>query len=232
MVQVIMRYEPNRGYVPASPRFVSLYTEIIAGHAELAERTAAGDLGEWDGTTKCAVLPVVLDYLYTGQADLAWAEFSRLYTHPDALLFWAEVVQGVSESTLYVSDGSSPSIVLPSYYMLQLLTSCGPDWRSVGLLNEGHIPCDPGVPQRDIHWLEDQLHTIGLLTVEEGLNLAPDGCTADCRLDVVQHADGVRVGSIRLDTTVDFPGEIYRVNGDESAHWRLRGDLVWERISP
>ena len=232
MVQVIQQYEPGQGYVPASPRFAPLYAEMTAGHVELAERTAAGELGEWDGTTKCAVLPVMLDYLYTGQADRAWAEFSRLYTYPDALLFWAEVVQGVSESALYVSDGSSPSIALPSYYMLQLLTDCGPDWQYIGLLSEGQIPCDPGMPQRDIYWLEDQLHTIGLLTAEEGLKLTPDGCMADCRLDVVQYSDDVRVGSIRLDTTVGFPGEVYRVNGDESAHWRLRGDLVWERISP
>jgi hypothetical protein len=40
------------------------------------------------------------------------------------------------------------------------------------------------------------------------------------------------VASIRLDTAVGFPGEVYRVNGEESAHWRLRGDLVWERMSP
>jgi hypothetical protein len=232
MVQVILQYEPGRGYVPASPRFAPLYAEITAEHAELAAMTAAGELGEWDGTTKCAVLPVMLDYLYTGQPDRAWAEFSHLYTYPDALLFWTEVVQGVSESALYVSDGSSPSIALPSYYMLQLLTSCGPDWQYVGLLGEGQIPCDPGVPQRDITWLEAQLHAIGMLAVDEGLNLAPDGCTVECRLDVVQHSDGARVGSIRLDTTVGFPGEVYRVNGKEGAHWRLRGDLVWERISP
>jgi hypothetical protein len=232
MVQVIMRYEPGRGYVPASPRFAHLYAEMAAGHLELAESATAGELGEWDETTKCAVLPLTLDYLYTGQADRAWAELSRLYTYPDGLLFWAEIVQAVSESSLYVSDGSSPPVVLPPYYMLQLLTSCGPDWRYVGLLGEGQVPCDPGVPQRDIYWLESQLHTIGLLTVEERLALAPDGCTADCRLDVLRYSDDVRAGSIRLDTTVGFPGEVYRVNGDESAHWRLRGDLVWERISP
>jgi hypothetical protein len=232
MVQVIMRYEPGRGYVPASPHFVHLYVEITARHVELAEGATAGELGEWDETTKCAVLPLTLDYLYTGQADRAWAELSRLYTYPDELLFWAEIVQAVSESSLYVSDGSLPPVVLPSYYMLQLLTSCGPDRRYVGLLSEGQVPCDPGVPQRDIYWLESQLHTIGLLAVEERLVLAPDGCAADCRLDVVRSLDDVRAGSIRLDTMVGFPGEVYRVNGDESAHWRLRGDLVWERISP
>ena len=67
-----------------------------------------------------------------------------------------EVVQGVSESALYVSDGSSPAIALPSYYMLQLLTNCGPDSRYVGLLSEGQISCDPGVPQRDTYWLEHE----------------------------------------------------------------------------
>jgi len=231
-VQVILQYEPGQGYVPASPRFAHLYAEAMASHTQMAEDAVAGDLAEWDETTKCAVLPLLLDYLYTGQADQAWIAFNRFYAHSDALLFWSEVVQAVSSSSLYVRAGPLPAVSLPNYYMLQLLTNCGPDWKYVGLLGAGQAACDPAVPHRDIYWLEDRLHSIGLLDVGERLELTPEGCTTNCRLDVVRLEDGTRAGSIRLDTQVGFPGAVYRVNGVESARWRMRGDLTWERISP
>ena len=62
--------------------------------------------------------------------------------------------------------------------------------------------------------------------------MTPEGGTTTCRLDVVRLEDGTRLGSIRLDTAVGFPGAVYRVDGVESAHWRLRGDLTWEQIAP
>jgi hypothetical protein len=232
VVQVILQYEPAQGYVPASPRFAHLYAEEIAAHIQMAEGGEPGELGEWDGTTKCAVLPLMLDYVYTGQAGQAWTEFSRLYNYPDAALFWAEVVQAVADSPLYFQSGAPPVVSLPPYYMLQLLTSCGPDWQYVGLLSEGQSACDLAVPHREVHWLEAQLRKIGLLAEGEGLELTPSGCMTNCRLDVVRLSDQARLGSIRLDTTVGFPGEVYRVNGVESDHWWLRGDLTWEQVSP
>jgi len=231
-VQVILQYDPGQGYVPASPRFADLYAEAVSRHIQAAEAAKPGELGEWDGTTKCAVLPLVLDYLYTGQPGQAWTAFERLYTYPDGPLFWAEVVQAVSDSPLYVAAGALPVVSLPPYYMLQLLTNCGPDWQVIGLLSEGQPACDPVVPHRDIYWLDAQLRRIGLLGDGEGLALTPEGCTTNCRLDVVRLEDSARLGSIRLDTTVGFPGAVYRVNGVESAHWRMRGDLTWERVSP
>jgi hypothetical protein len=232
LVQVIMQYEPGRGYVPASPRFAHRYAEAIAQHTQLAQTATAEGMGEWDQTTKCSVLPLMLDYLYSGQADLAWTEFDRLYHYPDALLFWAEVAQAVSESSLYTAVGPSPDVPLPSYYMLQWLSHCDPAVQSVGLLVEGQDACDPDTPRRDVYWLDSQLRDIGLLVEEEGLELTPDGCAADCRLDVVRYSDHARLGSIFLDTAMGFPGQVYRANGAESAHWRLRGDLMWEQVSP
>jgi hypothetical protein len=232
MVQVIMQYEPGRGYAPASPRFAHLYAEAIAQHTQLAQNAPAEGMGEWDQTTKCSVLPLMLDYLYSGQADLAWVALDRWYDYADALLFWAEVSHDTSHSPLYVAAGPAPEVSLPPYYMLQWLSHCGPAVQSVGLLVEGQDACDPDVPRRDMYWLDWQLRNIGLLAEGEGLELTPDGCAADCRLDVVRYSDHARLGSILLDTAMGFPGQVYRVNGVESAHWRLRGDLTWERVSP
>ena len=229
-VRVILQYEPGVGYVPASPRFAHLYAEDIATHTRMAEEARPDEWAGWDDTLKCAVLPLVLDYLYVGQADQAWAALNRLYNYPDLALFWAEVVAAVSESSLYSPAGGLPAVPLPSYYMPQLLTSCGPDWQFVGLLSEGQAACDPAVPHRDIYWLGAQLRQIGLLGEGEDLQLTPAGCTTACRLDVVRLSDSARLGSIRLDTTVGFPGAVYRVNGVESARWRLRGDLLWEQV--
>jgi hypothetical protein len=231
-VRVVLRYEPGRGYVPASPHFADLYGGDIFAHSEMAEGAQSGEMCEWDGTTKCAVLPLVLDYLYAGQPDKAWAEFNRLYDGDDALLFWAEVVQAVTRSPLY-APGDSPIVVeaLPAHYMLQLLTSCDGDGVPVGLLLEGQSGCDPAVLRRSVYWLADLLRDIPLLSEEESLKLEPEGCTTNCRLDVVRTLDDAREGSIRLDTTTGFPGEVYRVNSQESDRWRLRGDLTWERVS-
>ncbi len=100
-VIVVLQYEPGRGYVPAGPRFPEMYEDDITQHLQMAEDATPGGVCEWDNDTKCAVLPVVLDYLYSGQADEAWTAFGRLYTYPDAAVFRAEIEQAVSKSPLF-----------------------------------------------------------------------------------------------------------------------------------
>jgi len=101
-VRVIMAYDPQEDlYIPASPRFPDLYAPVIGEHVTLAEAGRPGELGEWENTTKCSVLPLVLDYLYTGQKDKAYSELHRLYLYPDVEDFWKEVYQRVGESPLY-----------------------------------------------------------------------------------------------------------------------------------
>ena len=60
-----------------------------------------GELGEWDGTNICAILPLTLDYLYLGQPDLAQTEFSTRYSGTDAITKWGEILQVVQSSPLY-----------------------------------------------------------------------------------------------------------------------------------
>lgn len=226
-VRVVLRYDGEKGYVPASPEYASLYEQDIALDTEL---TGRDDTAGWDGTKKCAVLPLVLDYLYTARPQDAWDALVTHYAEADRDLLWTEVVSAVTGSPLYAPGEAPVDLRAPSYYMLQLLTNCDPPQQVIGVVPEGQDPCGPDAARRDLFWLEGHLQRVGLVGEREMLVLAPQGCTTDCQLDVVRMSDNERRGSIRLDTTAGFPGEVYRVNGEESEHWRLLGDLTWERV--
>jgi hypothetical protein len=102
MVRVILDYQPAAGYLPASPQFPHLYAEAIASHTAMAAQAVPGEMCENDGTTKCAVLPLVLDYLYSGRPGEAWAQLNQWYPYPDLNAFRAEIVLKASGSPLYV----------------------------------------------------------------------------------------------------------------------------------
>ncbi|MCX7751167.1 MAG: VCBS repeat-containing protein [Candidatus Bipolaricaulota bacterium] len=107
LVRVVLRFVPGTGYVPASPDFPELYAEDIAAHTELAaEGLKEGPFCSWDGTPKCAVLALVLDLLYSGQAKAARAAFDRYYRYPDAPAFWEEVLATVRQSPLFTQRGT------------------------------------------------------------------------------------------------------------------------------
>jgi len=101
LVKVILAYDPNQDrYLPASPRFPEQYAKEIAQNEERAQY-APGELGEWDGTNICAVLPLALDYLYGGQPAKAQSEFASRYSGPGADAKWTEILQVVQSSPLY-----------------------------------------------------------------------------------------------------------------------------------
>ena len=87
-------------YIPASPRFPEQYTEDIATHEQRAT-AAPGEMGEWDGTNICAILPLALDYLYTGQPAKAQTEFASRYSGLDTDAKWEKILQIVQGSPLY-----------------------------------------------------------------------------------------------------------------------------------
>lgn len=100
-VKVIMAYDHGQdSYIPASPSFPKQYAEEITTH-ELRALAAPNELGEWEGTNICAVLPLALDYLYLGQPDRARTEFYDRYSGLDADLKWEEILQVVESSPLY-----------------------------------------------------------------------------------------------------------------------------------
>jgi hypothetical protein len=105
-VKVIMAYdEEEERYLPASPHFVEEYAEDIEKDTKNAERVAKANKsenGEWDETTKCSILPITLDYLYSGDPDTARAELERLYGFNDLNRFWNDILFLVQDSPLYV----------------------------------------------------------------------------------------------------------------------------------
>ncbi len=102
-VRVVLAYDAReRRYVPASFRYPELYALDIERDIERARAvcSGAGDLG-WDGTPKCEVLPLVLDYLYSGVADSAWAALETYYIETDQVAFRAEIERVIRASPYY-----------------------------------------------------------------------------------------------------------------------------------
>jgi hypothetical protein len=154
-----------------------------------------------------------------------------LYDYPDLELLWAEIQQAVASSPFYTPGDTSADVTYPPYYTLGLRTNCDGDTQQVvAVLREGESACDPQVPRRDILWLQNQLWRAGLIQQGEILSLAPENCTDNCRLEVIQVVQGTAVGNIQLEANGASPGEVYRADGEAGERWRLRGDLTWERV--
>ena len=102
-VRVILKYEAEVGYVPASPKFAYLYADDIDEHTQWAKRATRGDpINGWYNTSKCAVLPLVLDYLYSGRIEEAWQALYRYYTFPDIEEFRTDIQRVVHRSPYFV----------------------------------------------------------------------------------------------------------------------------------
>lgn len=108
-VKVIYKFTPGRGYVPDSPKFPEQYLEDIHNHLELAKNAVAGGRAEDDNTTKCSVLPVVLDYLYSGQLEAARYSLRQYYHYADINEFWQAIEQTSKASPKFVpaTNGNS-----------------------------------------------------------------------------------------------------------------------------
>jgi len=107
-VPVILRFDPRTfAYVPATFAFPAVLDDAMGRDLELAEQGAAGSvLGEWDETSKCSVLPLVLDYLYAGRIAEAWDALARYYPFPDRAAFQTEIEQAVYASPYFARPGT------------------------------------------------------------------------------------------------------------------------------
>jgi hypothetical protein len=101
LVTVVLAYAPGEGYVPAGPRFPEVYRSELERLTTQAESAVPGGLGEWDSSTKCAVLPLILALLYSGQEELAWTELARLYSYADRATFRMQIEQTIGGSALF-----------------------------------------------------------------------------------------------------------------------------------
>ena len=105
-VKVIMTYDSEKEhYIPSSPNFPEEYEVDILRDTENAERVAKAQTyenGEWDETSKCSILPIVLDYIYLGDLEMARSELDRLYIYNDIDSFWNEAMLLIQDSPLYV----------------------------------------------------------------------------------------------------------------------------------
>jgi hypothetical protein len=100
-VKSILTYDfAQEIYIPASPYFPEQYADELTTNEERA-LAAPGEMGEWDGTNMCAILPLALDYLYIGQPEQARTEFYNRYSGIDTDLKWNEVLQVVQGSPLF-----------------------------------------------------------------------------------------------------------------------------------
>lgn len=94
---VVLEYREGQGYVNASARYPEKFTEETDRLLALAE-SASSNQDAFDGSSKCAVLHLVLNYLHQGDAQAAWAAFDQYYTYPDAAEFRADIEQVLSET--------------------------------------------------------------------------------------------------------------------------------------
>lgn len=105
MVTVVLELDPAVGYRPSTYEFPWLLADDIQRDLKLAERASQKARGDsWDGTTKCEVLPLVLDLLYIGEVEQARSALERYYLFPDR-----------EESRLEIEEVvfSSPFFALP-----------------------------------------------------------------------------------------------------------------------
>ncbi len=104
-VKVIMVYDAQEErYLPASPNFPEEYAQDIkedAYNAERVSRASVSENGEWDETTKCSVLPLILNYIYIGELETARTELDSLYKFDDVDRFWNDLMLIVQDSPLY-----------------------------------------------------------------------------------------------------------------------------------
>jgi hypothetical protein len=102
-VPAVLVYDSGQGcYTPKSYAYPELYRDEIRRDTERAKLalTGGGDAG-WDGTPKCDVLPLILDYLYSGEPEAAWDALETYYLFSDRDAFRAEIEAVVGASSYF-----------------------------------------------------------------------------------------------------------------------------------
>jgi len=104
---VVLKYDRERGYIPASPDFPEICDAVIPEYRAKAEGRWNGPFEEQDPTGRCYVLPLVLAYLYSGRAAEAWEALAQYSpSTADAEELRGEIERVLSGSRLFVPQQS------------------------------------------------------------------------------------------------------------------------------
>jgi hypothetical protein len=104
---VVLRYDRERGYIPASPDFPEIYDAVTPEYKAKAEGRWNGPFEEQDPTGRCYILPLVLAYLYSGRVAEAWEALAQYSPSTvDAEELRGEIERVLSGSRLFVTQQS------------------------------------------------------------------------------------------------------------------------------
>lgn len=237
--KVATYYEYGEGlYRPVTNSYASQFDAQIASEVERLS-ASSGSGGGWDNTNKCDVLGLTLVHLYTGNPSQAYQTLEQYYTGGDLNFFWADILNVIEKSEMYVPAGQMPEVTLPDYYQIAFANRCGQSDQFgldlvVGL--NGSDLCQSTIPVQSLSWLRESLGSTTLFEPFERLQLTPEGCTTDCRIEILKYDDAAQAetmtGYLTLINTDGQPTTVQRLNdaGEPiSPQFALRGDLSWEQ---
>lgn len=106
-VNAVFQYQSNEGYKLANLKFPQVYEEAISIHTKRIQDFQVGK--SWnqetlEEETQCNILPLILDYLYSGQIDNAWNVLDKYYQFQDVSAFRQDIEKRVHESPFFVSQ--------------------------------------------------------------------------------------------------------------------------------
>ncbi|MDJ0752889.1 MAG: hypothetical protein QNJ45_05185 [Ardenticatenaceae bacterium] len=220
-------------YQAAAPNDLSLYTEQIEQMTTWLDQSEGEPFG-WDNTNKCEVLGLSLIYLYTGRPAEGLQVLETYYNGSDLPFFWADILKVINGSELYVPAGDFPDAGFPDYYQMTHASTCGETRNDVIFTTSGQDRCDASAARQPLFWLSDRLTGPPIISLDETLQAVPDGCTTECRFDIVSFSMSGEVvhGELRFINEDGSPTAIQRFNLEGqpvSEKWSLRGDLSWEQ---
>lgn len=98
MPKVLLQHQPGRGFVPASSSYPEQYADAIVRDRLTAENASQNSSPE---EVRCAVLHLVLDYLYSGQQEEGWAALEQYYPLDDLDDFRQEIESILMDSSYF-----------------------------------------------------------------------------------------------------------------------------------
>jgi hypothetical protein len=94
-VKVILKYQPDHGFQPASPNFPEQYIEDVEAGIEFIGRDS-------DPENRCSIPMLAAAYYFSGRPEEARQIFNQYYTAADAENYWLELETGFKNARFYI----------------------------------------------------------------------------------------------------------------------------------